>query len=223
LKNTIYQLCDEAIMAELNLHPKFGLVTPLTNGSHKDMNYNLMIKAKGAIIPYFIKMFEETYNSNKNIKEIFENVRNIGIEAEKAMFSQTNGINAYKGLIFALGLVVTSIAIKLSNIKSNKTIFDYIKQMTHGITQELENGNDTSKHLYLFYNKQINVLTKVSINRDVEALKQVIQDLTDIKTAFEEAIRIVNQDISKTEQEEERMLYEQQMRERQSYSNDYEV
>ena len=143
LKNTIHQLCDEAIMAELNLHPKFGLVTPLTNGSHKDMDYNLMIKAKGAIIPYFIKMFEETYTSNKNIKEIFENVRNIGIEAEKAMFSQTNGINAYKGLIFALGLVVTSIAIKLSNIKSNKTIFDYIKLMTQGITQELENGNET--------------------------------------------------------------------------------
>lgn len=107
---------------------------------------------------------------------------------------------------------------KTSNINSAKQILREFMR-----TIDLENGNDTSKHLYLFYNKQINVLTKASINRDAEALKQSIQDLTDIKNAFEEAIKIVNQDISKIEQEEERMLYEQQMRERQSFGNDYEV
>ena len=195
LKNTIHQLCDEAIMAELNLHPKFGLVTPLTNGSHKDMNYNLMIKAKEAIVPYFIKMFEETYNSNKSIKEIFENVRNIGIEAEQAMFLKTNGINAYKGLIFALGLVVTSVAIKLSNIKSNKTIFDCIKQMTLGITKELENGSDTYGKIafkkYEFrgaryeaengFPSVINVLNNYDLNNDFSKLKALCYLITNIE------------------------------------------
>ena len=57
LLNLINELCNESILTELNLHPKFGLVTPYTNGSHKDMDYNLMIKAKNSILPYFSSMF----------------------------------------------------------------------------------------------------------------------------------------------------------------------
>ena len=116
------------------------------------------------------------------------------------------------------GIEQKNLSEKTTNINSAKQILREFMR-----TIDLENGNDTSKHLYLFYNKQINILTKASINRDAEAVKQVIQDLTDIKNAFEEAIRIVNQDLSRTEHEEERMLYEQQLRERQSLSNDYEV
>ena len=52
---------------------------------------------------------------------------------------------------------------------------------------------------------------------------QKLKDLSDIKAAFEEAIRIVNQDLSKAEHDEERLRYEQQLRERQSSGNDYEV
>ena len=116
-----------------------------------------------------------------------------------------------------IGIEQKNLAEKTTNINSAKQILREFMR-----TIDLENGNDTSKHLYLFYNKQINVLTKASINRDAAAVNQVIQDLTDIKNAFEQAIKIVNQDISRTEQEEERMLYEQSLRERQS-SSDYEV
>ena len=142
LVNIINNLCDHSIMEELNLHPKFGLVTPYTNGSHKDMDFNLMIKAKEAIIPYFKKMFFEGYE-NPDLNLVFKKIRKIGIEAENAMFLSTNAINAYKGLIFALGLIVTSVAIKLSNLKSNQTCFDFIKIMTNGISKEIENGNET--------------------------------------------------------------------------------
>lgn len=134
---------DESIMAELNLHPKFGLVTPYTNGSHKDMNYKLMIKAKEAIIPYFLKMFLIGYNSN-DLSDIFSKIKNIGIEAEKAMLKITNGINAYKGLIFALGLIVTSLSIKLSNIKEKATYFKYVSMMTKDIIKEYNKGEQTS-------------------------------------------------------------------------------
>ena len=195
LINIINELCDKSIMSELNLHPKFGLVTPLTNGSHKDMDYNLMIKAKEAIIPYFIQMFEETYNSNKNINEIFNNVRNIGINAEKAMLLKTNGINAYKGLIFALGLVITSFAIKLSNLKSKYSIFDYIKQMTKGITKELEFGYETyGKQAFQKYKIRgaryeaekgfpnvINVIINYDLNDDNSKIKALCYLITNIE------------------------------------------
>lgn len=110
-----------------------------------------------------------------------------------------------------------NLADKTANINSAKQILREFMR-----TIDLENGNDASKHLYLFYNRKINVLTKASIHRDAEAVRETIKDLTDIKLAFEEAIRIVNQDISKTEQEEEKLRYEQMLREQQSRS-DYEV
>lgn len=116
------------------------------------------------------------------------------------------------------GIETKNLAEKTNNINSAKQILREFMR-----TIDLENGNDTSKHLYLFYNRKINQLTKASINRDAEAVRACIKDLTDIKLAFEEAIRIVNQDLSKDEQEEERLRYEQSLREEQRQRNDFEV
>lgn len=145
-------LCDEAILEELNLHPKFGLVTPYTNGSHTDMNYDLMVNAKNAILDSFVEMFLAGYKNN-NIKKIFALSRQIGIDAEKKMFKATNNINAYKGLIFDLGLIVSALGYKLSHLNQNIDIFEIIKQMTKGITNELKCGNETfGKYAYQTYN-----------------------------------------------------------------------
>jgi len=117
------------------------------------------------------------------------------------------------------------VAIEEKNLNERATNIESARKIIRELmrTIDLENGNDTSKQLYLFYNKKINILTKASIHRDAEAVKQTMQDLSDIKSAFEQAIKIVNQDLSKMEQEEERMRYEQSIRERESSGNDYEV
>ena len=145
-------MCDEAILEELNLHPKFGLVTPYTNGSHSDMNYDLMVNAKNAILDSFVEMFLAGYKNN-DIKKIFALSRQIGIDAEKKMFKATNNINAYKGLIFDLGLIVSALGYKLSHLNQCIDIFEIIKQMTKGITNELKCGNETfGKYEYQTYN-----------------------------------------------------------------------
>ncbi len=152
LTEIIYSLANESVLCELNLHPKFGLVTPFTNGSHKDMDYQVMIKAKDAILPYFIKMFEVGYNFT-TFEKTFKNIRKLGVQAENAMFLAINGINAYKGLIFALGLIIAGVAINLSNLKEKRSYLENIQKMTIGITQELKNGNDTfGKIAYQEYN-----------------------------------------------------------------------
>ncbi len=107
---------------------------------------------------------------------------------------------------------------KTANINSAKQILREFMR-----TIDLENGNDTSKHLYLFYNRQINKLTQISIHRDLAALDTVIADLTGIRDAFIEAIKIVNQDLSKSEQEEERMRYEEELNSEQNSQHDYGV
>lgn len=142
LSEIIRKLCNESIMEELNMHPKFGLVTPYTSGSHRDMNYNTMIAAKDAIMDSFVEMFILAYKSD-DIRFIFEQSRNIGQKAEQLMNYATNNINAYKGLIFALGLFITSIGYKLSHLNQDIDIFKIISEMTEGITNELKVGNET--------------------------------------------------------------------------------
>ena len=156
IEKVIYEfvkiVCDESIMEELNIHPKFGLVTPYTNGSHKDMNYELMIIAKNSILESFVEMFKVGYH-NDDLEKIFKDSRMIGIDAEKNMFKATNGVNCYKGLIFDLGLITASLGYKLGHLDKDINIFDIVKKMTKGITEELKCGNETfGKYAYQTYN-----------------------------------------------------------------------
>jgi len=126
-----------AIKSELDLHPKFGLVTPFTNGSHEDMNYNLMNQAKDVITPFLIQMFRAGYSSS-NLKKIFSDVRQIGMKAEQEMYESTGNINAYKGLIFNLGIIVTSFGYMLYNNKRIKDLYEIAKQLVAPVQNDFE-------------------------------------------------------------------------------------
>lgn len=91
---------------ELNTTPKVGLVDKRNNGAHKDMNYSLFCKSIDAITPH-LRFFAETATKFSG-KELAEQLRAVGIQAEKSMFSATNGINTHKGAIFCLSLAVAA-------------------------------------------------------------------------------------------------------------------
>jgi len=101
----LYHWMDDAILQELNLDPKFGLVTPKTSGSHHDMNYDLMIRAKDAFLPWMIKAFHEGVQVEEINPSSMQALIDLGKHAEQAMYTATGGVNAYKGLIFHLGLL----------------------------------------------------------------------------------------------------------------------
>lgn len=126
LSNKIGEFIDEAIIEELEIEDKFGLVTKSSNGSHLDMNYDLMLKAKDAILKYLVKAFELGYYSN-DLENILEQSRPIGIEAEEKMLLATSGINCYKGLIFVFGIALMSVGYTFRNIQNFDAIFDNIK------------------------------------------------------------------------------------------------
>ena len=132
LKHNLHQIINYAMMTELNLEDKFGLVTPSSPGSHDDMDYNLMVKAKNVIIPYLVEMFELGY-SNYELYDLLEHGRPIGIKAEQAMLIETHGVNCYKGLIFILGLVMTSLGYTMKH----KQDFNHIFTNIHRLTQHL--------------------------------------------------------------------------------------
>ncbi|MCK9536843.1 MAG: triphosphoribosyl-dephospho-CoA synthase [Bacilli bacterium] len=107
LKKEILTLVDWAVTAEAALDPKFGLVTIKSQGSHPDMDYNLLMKAKRAILGPLMSIFATGYLKNNN--HALRSARALGLEAEKAMFAATDGVNAYKGLIFVLGFTLLAL------------------------------------------------------------------------------------------------------------------
>ena len=103
----IAHLATQALQAELDTTPKPGLVDKDNNGAHRDMDYALMQRSIDTLHPYFVQLarlgFADTLPTHTSI-------RDIGIEAEKAMLSATNGVNTHKGALFSMGLAVVAAA-----------------------------------------------------------------------------------------------------------------
>ena len=102
----VAHLATRALKAELNTTPKPGLVDTHDSGAHRDMDHALMMRSVRAMHPYFVKLATLGYDSPK--LPAHDDIVRIGIEAEKAMFMSTGGVNTYKGALFSMGLALTA-------------------------------------------------------------------------------------------------------------------
>lgn len=137
LEEDLKKLAKHAMMRELNLEDKFGLVTPSNSGSHHDMNYDLMVKAQDAILSYMIELFN-LGGSGLEYYQLMDQGRQIGIRAEEAMFNVTGGINCYKGLIFILGLVMLSSGYVIRHKQDFNHVFLTIQLLAKPILDDFE-------------------------------------------------------------------------------------
>lgn len=103
----IAHLATRALQAELDTTPKPGLVDKDNNGAHRDMDYALMQRSIDTLHPYFVKL---ALLGCADALPTHTSIRDIGIEAEKAMLSATNGVNTHKGALFSMGLAVVAAA-----------------------------------------------------------------------------------------------------------------
>lgn len=93
-----------ALLSECSLDPKFGLVTPFSQGVHEDMNIETFLSSISTLIPYF--KLVQRINTNQLTEEIFTQLRTLGKTMEQAMFKATNGVNTHKGAIFLFLMVL---------------------------------------------------------------------------------------------------------------------
>lgn len=104
-------LALEAMLVEVSVAPKPGLVDRFNSGAHSDMGFFTFLRSAASLRSCFEEFAEAGYTGGmKNFapEKIFPYIRTIGIEAEKSMFNATNGINTHKGEIFSLGVLSTS-------------------------------------------------------------------------------------------------------------------
>lgn len=180
-QSIVSSMIEESMSRELNLHPKFGLVTPYTSGSHLDMDYNLMEQSIKILKKPLWLMFNEGFNCN-DLNLLFDKIRCIGQQAEVEMFENSNGVNTYKGLIFGLGIVVASSGYLLKNHYQNyEVLFEIIKKITKNLKKELDdmsNQDNLSFGLIAYQKYQIGGARLEAYNGFQSVRKKELKDLS---------------------------------------------
>ena len=96
----VARLAVGSLHAELCLYPKPGLVSPVDNGSHDDMDAGTFMRSMFALRHYFRKICLAGWDDAP-----FAQLKQLGIAAEAAMLKATRGINTHRGAIFSLGML----------------------------------------------------------------------------------------------------------------------
>jgi triphosphoribosyl-dephospho-CoA synthase len=104
--SAIAEYADRALLAELMLTPKPGLVDRRNCGAHRDMDMHTFLASARAIAPWWPRFVAIGYASaDIAARASLPLVRPAGVLCERAMLRATEGVNTHKGAIFSLGLL----------------------------------------------------------------------------------------------------------------------
>lgn len=132
----VADLAERALRLELDTTPKPGLVDRQDNGAHKDMDYALMSKSISALRPYLTRLALESAKDIDPVK-----IKEIGIEAEKAMLKATGGVNTHKGALFCIGLSVAA-ASNLASATGSVQVYSF-KELVSRAASEIPSARGT--------------------------------------------------------------------------------
>ncbi|MEW8955593.1 MAG: triphosphoribosyl-dephospho-CoA synthase CitG [Clostridium sp.] len=143
----IIEIAGKSILYEVSTYPSPGLVSPVSTGSHKDMDFYTFIDSALCLNKYFYNTCKVSLKENMTPKDIFKELRVIGKDAEKDMLDRTNGVNTHKGMIF---LMIITISAVVNTIKNKNTFYDirnYIKELTEDLVENDFKGLKSKKSL----------------------------------------------------------------------------
>ena len=109
LSEHLADLVVAALIEEVTLTPKPGLVDIRSRGAHRDLSWDLMCDSAWALHPTFRAM-AVAGQTIEDPQKLRESIGRIGRNGETAMMQATGGINTHRGAIWALGLLVTAAA-----------------------------------------------------------------------------------------------------------------
>jgi triphosphoribosyl-dephospho-CoA synthase len=102
-------LATQALIAEVELTPKPGLVDRRGSGAHTDLSLDLMRRSAESLEPSF-QLMADISKQLPHGQTLREQLGRIGRNAEHAMYMATGGANTHKGAIWILGLLVAAAA-----------------------------------------------------------------------------------------------------------------
>jgi len=148
----ISELATRSILLEASCHPKPGLVTPYSKGSHKDMDYHLFLRSTAVLSQGFRSISEIGYNFEGELNMLLNPIRKCGVGIERRMFEVTNGVNTQKGLVFLFCMMLGGAG---NILRNGRPSFKDIPMAASGITSGI-----VERELETLKDKDPNNLTK---------------------------------------------------------------
>ena len=105
ISSKAFQIGDAAVLGmlyEASTWPSPGLVSPISNGAHNDMDFFLFLRSTSSIayVMYICAQIGIEYDN-----ELLQRLRLIGKLGEHKMLAETSGINTQRGLLFLAGVL----------------------------------------------------------------------------------------------------------------------
>ncbi|WP_392563884.1 triphosphoribosyl-dephospho-CoA synthase CitG [Orbus wheelerorum] len=180
------KLAQIALLKEIDLTPKPGLVDQSNNGAHTDMSLLTFLQSIAAITPYLDKFYDYAVKSNNDNRAFLTDLRTIGCQCETAMFIATNNVNTHKGAIFAFGLILASVGRLTAQHKplNYSKICDEVASLCQGMVERellTSQGNTVGERLFKQYGftgargeaqSGYQLITKYALPTYFECLKQ---------------------------------------------------
>lgn len=120
-----------ALLEEVAVTPKPGLVDRRNTGSHADMDIFLFWRSACALQPYF----EQAFSLGRQAREtdgLFDHLRLAGQAAERAMLAATHGVNTHKGAVFSMGLLCCALGY-LKGQADVPRLLDTVRRLAYGL------------------------------------------------------------------------------------------
>ncbi|QHM93084.1 MULTISPECIES: triphosphoribosyl-dephospho-CoA synthase [Kosakonia] len=97
------------LIDEARLSPKPGLVDSRGNGAHHDLTLELMERSAHSLTPTFQALAQQSWRRPADVA-LRQTIGRLGREGEQQMMAATGGVNTHRGAIWALGLLVSAVA-----------------------------------------------------------------------------------------------------------------
>ena len=135
---TAARLATRALLYEVAVTPKPGLVDRENNGSHRDMDIYTFMSSASALWPYFekcVRIGRET--APRDAPETLQALRFHGMQAECDMRRATGNVNTHKGAIYSMGLLCGALGRLGRQVwKESRCVLNEIAEMTAGTVKK---------------------------------------------------------------------------------------
>ena len=152
-------LSMQALLYEVSVTPKPGLVDRNNTGAHQDMDI-FTFEASAVSLNHFFEKFARCgmENSDEPFSRIFARLRSLGIQAEQAMMKATGNVNTHKGLIFSMAIMNGSLGYLYANDipYSPDQLLAINRQLVADVLEDfrnvrVENARTNGERLYALY------------------------------------------------------------------------
>lgn len=103
------ELGVRALISEVDLTPKPGLVDRRNSGAHSDMDIEMFYRSARCLRGYF----EQAVRLGAEKDDCMPALQQAGLDAEQQMFAVTGGVNTHKGAVYAFGLVLAALGARM--------------------------------------------------------------------------------------------------------------